>query len=69
MSVNSSRGTCLSDEVASISETYNEANGYYSYRGTNSDGDDVFEPADQHKGNLARALLYVSVPLRNDLIS
>ncbi|MDY0318820.1 MAG: endonuclease [Candidatus Cloacimonadaceae bacterium] len=61
MSVNSSRGNLPFDEVASISETYHEANGYYSYRGTNSDGDDVFEPADQHKGNLARALLYFSV--------
>ncbi len=58
--VNSSRGNLPFDIVANHSSatTYVSANGYHSYRGNNSSGILVFEPANQHKGNLARALLY-----------
>lgn len=60
-SVNSSRGNLPFDVVTTTTSTFPVYNGYVSKRGTNSTGDDVFEPADQHKGNLARALLYFSV--------
>lgn len=58
MSVNSSRSNYPFDVVTNVSNTYTYANGYVSKRGTNSDGQTVWEPADQHKGNLARAMLY-----------
>lgn len=61
MSVNSSRGNLPFDIVSSVSNSYPSYNGYHSYRGTNSINRTVFEPADQHKGNLARALLYFSL--------
>jgi endonuclease I len=60
-SVNSSRGNLPFDIVTNVGTTYPSYNGYVSKRGTNSSGDTVFEPADQHKGNLARALLYFNV--------
>lgn len=60
-SVNSSRGNLPFDVVANVGTTYPSYNGYVSKRGTNSSGQTVFEPADQHKGNLARALLYFNV--------
>jgi len=58
--VNSSRGSLPFDVVAnhSSANVYHDENGYYSYRGSNSGGTTVWEPANQHKGNLARALLY-----------
>ena len=59
--VNSSRGNLSFDNVNSVEYSYSFATGYTSYRGTNADGVTVFEPADQHKGDLARALLYMSV--------
>jgi len=58
--VNSSRGNYPFDVVAN----HSSATVYYtntprqSYRGTNASGRTVFEPADQFKGNIARALLY-----------
>jgi len=61
LTVNSSRGNNPLDNVSTISHTYNTDNNYYSYLGTNADGNTVFEPADQHKGNAARALLYFAV--------
>jgi endonuclease I len=61
MNVNSSRSNYPFDDVVYVTNTYTYANGYYSYKGTNSGGKTVFEPADQHKGNLARALMYFSV--------
>ncbi len=60
-SVNSSRGNLPFDVVTNVGTTYPSYNGYVSKRGTNSSGQTVFEPANQHKGNLARALLYFSV--------
>ncbi|MDD2228554.1 MAG: endonuclease [Candidatus Cloacimonetes bacterium] len=60
-SVNSSRGNLPFDVVSNASNTYTYANGYVSKRGTNATGQTVFEPSDQHKGNLARALLYFNV--------
>jgi len=60
-SVNSSRGNLPFDVVVNNNASYPSYNGYVSKRGTNSSGDTVFEPADQHKGNLARALLYFNV--------
>lgn len=60
-SVNSSRSNLPFDVVTNVDNTYSYANGYISKRGDNSDGSTVFEPADQHKGNLARALLYFNV--------
>jgi hypothetical protein len=59
--VNSSRSNYPFDVVSNVSNTYTYANGYVSKKGTNSAGRTVFEPADQHKGNLARALLYFHV--------
>jgi len=58
--VNSSRGSLPFDVVSnhSSANVYHDENDYYSYRGSNSSGTTVWEPADQHKGNLARALLY-----------
>ena len=47
--------------VTGTATTYPSYNGYVSKRGSNSTGQTVFEPADQHKGNLARALLYFNV--------
>ena len=58
--VNSSRGNYPFDVVAN----HNTANVYYSYtprqsyRGNNAQNRMVFEPADEFKGNIARALLY-----------
>jgi len=67
--VNSSRGNLPFDVVANHSSatTYVTYNGYHSYRGNNASGYTVFEPADQHKGNLARALLYFNVRYNNTL--
>ncbi len=59
--VNSSRGNLSFDDVNSVEYSYSEATGYVSYRGTNGEAVTVFEPADQHKGDLARALLYMNV--------
>lgn len=59
--VNSSRGNLSFDNVNAVTHSYTEAIGYTSYRGTNIDGTTVFEPADQHKGDLARALFYMNV--------
>lgn len=60
MNVNSSRGNLPLFTVAN----HAAANVYYtwtpwqSYRGANASGITVFEPADETKGNIARALLY-----------
>ncbi|MBI9031592.1 chitobiase/beta-hexosaminidase C-terminal domain-containing protein [bacterium] len=59
--VNSSRGNLSFDDVNSVEYSYSEVTGYVSYRGTNGEAVTVFEPADQHKGDLARALLYMNV--------
>jgi len=59
--VNSSRGNLPFDVVTNVGTTFPSFNGYVSKRGTNAAGKTVFEPADQHKGDLARALLYFSV--------
>ncbi|MBM4403342.1 MAG: endonuclease [Candidatus Cloacimonetes bacterium] len=61
--VNSSRGNLPFDWVAnhSTATTYASYNGYHSYKGMNAQNHLVFEPADQHKGNLARSLLYFNV--------
>jgi len=61
VSVNSSRNNLPLDNVSSIAYTYHVAGDYYSYRGTNTQGKTVFEPADIHKGDAARAMLYFSV--------
>ena len=65
--VNSSRSNYPMDNVTTISHTYHEAGTYTSYLGTNSNGDTVFEPADVHKGDAARAMLYFSVRYEMDL--
>ncbi len=59
--VNSSRGNLPFDVVRSATATYTSDPAYISKRGTNAEGRTVFEPADPHKGNLARALLYFNV--------
>ncbi len=68
--VNSSRGNLPFDNVNSVLNSWSEASGYVSYRGTNIDGETVFEVADQHKGNTARAMLYMNtrwnLPLSDD---
>ncbi|MDD2596293.1 MAG: endonuclease [Candidatus Cloacimonetes bacterium] len=60
MQVNSSRGNLPFNTVASIpaSTVYYDNTPWQSYRGTDNWGKTVFEPADQSKGNVARALLY-----------
>lgn len=68
--VNSSRSDLPFDNVNSVLNSWSEASGYVSYRGTNIDGETVFEVADQHKGNTARAMLYMNtrwnLPLSDD---
>lgn len=61
--VNSSRGNLPFAVVANHSSatTYPSFNDFHSYRGSNSSGTTVFEPTDQYKGDVARALLYFSV--------
>lgn len=61
--VNSSRGNLPFAVVANHSSatTYASFNDFHSYRGSNSSGTTVFEPTDQYKGDVARALLYFSV--------
>lgn len=61
MTVNSSRGNLPFGVVTGTATTYASANGYVSKRGNDSNGHTVFEPADQHKGDLARAILYFAV--------
>jgi len=65
--VNSSRGNLPFDIVTSVDNTYTYANGYVSKRGANINGTTCFEPADQHKGDLARALLYFNVRYNESL--
>ncbi len=65
--VNSSRGNLPFDNVTSVGNTYTYANGYVSKRGANMNGTTCFEPADQHKGNVARALLYFHVRYNESL--
>jgi len=65
--VNSSRGNLPFDTVVSVNNTYTHSHGYVSKRGNNAQGIQVFEPADQHKGNLARALLYFNVRYNDTL--
>jgi len=60
-SVNSSRGNLPFDVVTNTTTSYDSFNGFVSKRGTNANGQTVFEPADQIKGNIARALLYFHV--------
>jgi len=67
--VNSSRGNYPLFTVAN----HNSANVYYndtpwqSYRGQSSTGYTVFEPADETKGNIARALLYFNTRYNDTL--
>ncbi|HNX00895.1 MAG TPA: endonuclease [Candidatus Cloacimonadota bacterium] len=59
--VNSSRGNLPFGKVITQTTTYSTYNGYVSKRGTDFNSQTVFEPADQHKGDCARALLYFNV--------
>lgn len=67
--VNSSRGNLPFDNLQSYqgATTYVSYNGYHSYRGYNAQNIQVFEPAGQHKGNLARSLLYFNVRYNDTL--
>jgi len=58
--VNSSRGNYPLTTVTnhSTANVYYTSTPWQSYRGSNTSGYMVFEPADQFKGNIARALLY-----------
>lgn len=70
MRTNSSRGNLPIFTVVN----HNNADVYYthtpwqSYRGQASTGHTVFEPADQSKGNVARALLYFYVRYNDSLV-
>ncbi len=68
--VNSSRGNLPFDWVANYSNatTYTSYNGYHSYRGMNAQNRLVFEPAVQHKGNVARSLLYFNIRYGDPLL-
>jgi hypothetical protein len=59
--INASRANLPFDVVTNTTSNYASYNGYVSKRGTNANGQTVFEPADQIKGNIARALLYFHV--------
>jgi deoxyribonuclease I len=61
MNVNSSRGNFPFGKVINATNTYASYNGYVSKKGTDIFNHTVFEPADQHKGDCARALLYFNV--------
>ena len=61
-SVNIARSNNSFDNVQNITHSYSEDGGLTtSFLGENSDGNSVFEPTDQHKGDVARALLYFDV--------
>ncbi len=65
-SVNSSRGNLpFGIPVSGIDEYCNDDNTYCSKRGENANGADVFEPANQHKGNVARSMYYFAVRYNN----
>lgn len=57
---NNSRANHPFDYVESISTTWG-SDGYFSYYGQNTDNKSAFEPADDFKGNAARAVLYFAV--------
>lgn len=59
--VNSSRGNIPFGDVVTPVVTYSGYNGYQSYKGYDAQSAMIFEPADQHKGDCARAMLYFSV--------
>lgn len=59
-SPNSSRGNLPFGIVTSVQNTFGSG-AYISKRGTNSGGTTVFEPADPHKGDAARAMYYFSI--------
>lgn len=59
--VNSSRGNLPFARVITQTTTYSSYNGYVSKRGTEFNSQTAFEPADQHKGDCARAVLYFNV--------
>ncbi len=65
--VNSSRGNYPLYTVASHSAAtvYYTNTPWQSYRGYSAGGQMVFEPADQFKGNIARALLYFNTRYAN----
>lgn len=60
MQVNSSRGNYPLFTVANhaAADVYYNDTPWQSFRGLSSNGYTVFEPADESKGNIARALLY-----------
>ncbi|MDD2331690.1 MAG: endonuclease [Candidatus Cloacimonetes bacterium] len=67
--VNSARGNLPFDIIPNHSSatSYVSYNNYHSYRGANQNSYTVFEPADQSKGNIARALLYFNTRYNNTL--
>ncbi|HNX37512.1 MAG TPA: endonuclease [Candidatus Cloacimonadota bacterium] len=68
--VNSSRGNLPFWTVAnhSSADVYYTTTPWQSYRGSDGNGHTVFEPCDQQKGNVARALLYFNVRYNDSLI-
>jgi len=68
--VNSARGNLPFWTVQnhSSADIYYTSEPWQSYRGSDGNGHTVFEPADQHKGNVARALLYFYVRYNDSLI-
>ncbi len=65
--VNSTRGNLPFGKAITTTTTFPSFNGYVSKKGTDYNGQIVFEPADQHKGDLARALLYFNVRYEESL--
>ncbi len=59
--VNSTRGSFPFGKVMAPTNSFPSQNGYVSKLGNNQLNQTVFEPADAHKGDLARALLYFNV--------
>ncbi len=70
MQINSSRGNLPFETVAnhSTANVYYATSPWQSFRGNNSFGIQVFEPADESKGNIARALLYFYVRYDDPLV-
>ncbi len=64
--VNSSRSNLPFGIVVEVASIFcNSDNTYCSKRGQNANGVTVFEPANQHKGDLARAMFYFAVRYEN----
>ncbi|MGC9362809.1 MAG: endonuclease [Candidatus Syntrophosphaera sp.] len=72
MQVNSARGNLpiftVADHFSYTTDVYYYSTPWQSFRGLSSTGCTVFEPADESKGNIARALLYFNTRYYDTLV-